>query len=112
MTVTEAMKTIMKEKKVTQCELADMIGTKQNNVAMYLKNNYGTKVENLLRMANACGYDVVLFDREKPSHTYVIGDADGVSLSLSSGKSEKETDIDDRIRRIVAEEIEKHFSAG
>ena len=104
MTLTEAVKTIMKRKKITQVELADKLGTKQNNIAMFLKNNYSTKVENLLRMANACGYDVVLVDRDDHSNTYVIGEGESVQLQQNAG----DESFDERVRRIVADELAKH----
>ena len=111
-TVADAVKAILKSRKTTQMELADKLGTKQNNIAMFLKNNYGMKVENMLRMANACDYDVVLVDRSNPNNTYVIGEADAVQPVVMRENAmpydpTMDAAFEAAVRRIVAEELAK-----
>lgn len=103
MTTSDAIKKCMKDKGITQAELAEQLGTKQTNISMYLRSNMVMQVSNLLRMANACGYEVVLVNRKDTGKAYVIGDADEIQVQASND----EDDFDARVRRIVAEELAK-----
>ena len=101
MKVSEAVKKALKSKKITQGGLAEKMGTGQSNVAMYLSRETSMKVDNLMRMANACGYDLVLMDRENANNAYVIGENDEIQ-----GKAGDES-FDARVREIVWEELSK-----
>jgi len=103
MTASDALRKCMKSSKITQTELADAIGSKQTNISMYLRSNMAMQVSNLLRMANACGFDLVLVDRENVGNAYVIGERDELSETLP--EQPKQDDLDERIRRIVREEL-------
>ena len=98
MTVKEAIKAAMKSKKITQTDLADRVGTGQSNLSMYIKSGTGMRLENLMKIVNACGFDVVLRDREDSSRMYVIGD---------ESDSNTEAGVEKMVRRIVAEELAK-----
>lgn len=101
MKASDAVKKALKSKGITQNGLADRMGTGQSSVAMYLSRETSMKVENLMRMANACGYDVVLVDRENAKNAYVIGENDEVNLG--SG----DESFDERVREIIADELAK-----
>jgi hypothetical protein len=58
-------------------------------------------VDNLLKMANACGYDIALVDREDPKNAYVIGDNDTI------GSNAGDESFDARVRTIINEELRK-----
>lgn len=103
MQVQDAIKAAMKLKGMTQGEVAEKLGTGQSNLSMQLRSGNGMRLEGLLRMANACDYDVVLVDRKNASNTYVIGDGDSVQLQPSQDDKE----LEDMIRRIVADELSK-----
>ena len=98
MKVDEAVKKAMKSKKITQMELASLLGTGQSNISMWLKSGLGIRMENLLRIANACGFDLVLMDQSNSSNCYVIGENDAVGADES---------FDDKVRKIIAEEMAK-----
>lgn len=100
MEVSKAIKAMMKKKGLTQTTVAEKIGTNQSNIAMYLKSDMAIKTENLVKIANACGYDLVLTNREDRKDTYVIGEGSVLPDVSVNG-------IEDTIRRIVAEELEK-----
>lgn len=73
MGITEALKVMFKSKGYTQGDIAEKIGKKQNSVAMYLKTGEGMRVDNLMKLADVCGYDVVLVDRDGQCESLVIG---------------------------------------
>lgn len=104
MKASDAVKKMLKSKKITQTGLAERMGTGQSSVSMYLFRETSMKVENLMRMANACGYDLVLVDREDPKNAYVIGESDEVNLGSAND------DFDLRVREIIADELEKRDS--
>ena len=101
MKVSDAVKKAIKSKGVTQSELAERMGTGQSSIAMYLSRETSMKVENLMRMANACGYDLVLVDREDAKNAYVIGENDEVNFGPC------DVGFDERVREIIAEELSK-----
>lgn len=74
MKIGEAIKRMIKAKGLTQSELAERIGRKQTNVAMYIRSEEGIKLENLMKMAEACGYAVVIEDKSGSGERFVIGD--------------------------------------
>lgn len=76
MGIAEALKVMFKSKGYTQGDIAEKIGKKQNSVAMYLKTGEGMRVDNLMKLADACGYDVVLVDRGRQCESIVLGDSE------------------------------------
>jgi len=103
MTAQEAIRKAMKAKKVTQMDMAEKLGTGQSNLSMMLRNGNDMRLESLQRMANACGFDLVLVDRENVGNAYVIGERDELSETLP--EQPKQDELDERIRRIVREEL-------
>ena len=101
MDVKEAVKKAMKTKKITQMELADMMHAKQSSIAMFLSRGNAMKLDNLLRMVNTCGYDLVLVDRDNVKNTIIIGEKDEVDFTPEEGW------LADRVRELVESEIEK-----
>ena len=72
MTGKEAMKFAISEKRMTQKEIAEKAGyARQTNVSEVLRVE-NARVDSLVRILNACGYDVVMVDRENDSKRYVI----------------------------------------
>jgi len=101
MKVSEAIKMAMKKKKITQTEMANQLGTGQSNLSMWMRSESGMRVENVIRMANACGYDLVLVDRSDVKNAFVIGERDEIQLeSCDDG-------FDERVRKIIEEEFAK-----
>ena len=88
MGVAETIKKMMKSKKITQTEVAERIGKTQASVAMYLKNANGLRVDNLMNVADACGFDLALVNRDDPNEVLYFNDS--VSKPTVSGKKDKE----------------------
>ena len=88
MGVAETIKKMMKSKKITQTEVAERIGKTQASVAMYLKNANGMRVDNLMNVADACGFDLALVNRDDPNEVLYFNDS--VSKPTVPGKKDKE----------------------
>lgn len=72
MTGREAMRFAMSEKHITQQEVANRAGyVRQTNVSGVLRSD-NARVDNMVRILNACGYDLVMIDRENPEKRVVI----------------------------------------
>lgn len=103
MKVSEALKSMMKQKKMTQSEVAERMGKNQNSVAMYLKNADSMRLDNLMRMADVCGYDIVLVDRNGEGESYVLGEGSEINGTKLSQKMTD--DMREVVRGIIREEI-------
>ena len=63
MTVKDIIRKMLTRRKMTQTDLADVAGFKnQSNIAMILKNGNTMRLESLLRMADALDCDVLIRD--------------------------------------------------
>lgn len=72
MTGKEALRYALEEKHVTQQEVANRAGyARQTNVSEVLRSD-NARVDNVVRILNACGYDLVMIDREHPEKQVVI----------------------------------------
>ena len=72
MTGKEAMKFAMAERHMTQQAVADKAGyARQTNVSEVLRVE-NARVDSLVRILNACGYDLIMVDREDPEKRYEI----------------------------------------
>lgn len=72
MTGKEAMRFAMSERRMTQQEVADKAGyARQTNVSEVLRSD-NARIDNLLRILNACGYDLVMVDRNDREKMYVL----------------------------------------
>ena len=89
MKVVEAVKQMIKSKKMTQTDVAERIGKNQASVAMYLKSGEGMKLENLMKLADVCGYAVVLEEKSGNGERFVIGDDEAV-VAAAKNDPEKE----------------------
>lgn len=74
MTVKECLKGMMRDRSLTQEGLAERVGKKQSNIAMYLLHSEGIRIDNLMMLANACDYRIELVDNGGSGKRYVIGD--------------------------------------
>ena len=103
MKASDAVKAMLKKSEMTQSGLAEKIGMNQSGVAMFITRDGGMRVESLLKMTEACDYDVVIVDRKNPKNAFVLGERDTIDFTGSVSES----DLDARIRKIVAEEFDK-----
>ena len=72
MTGKEAMRYAIKEKRMTQQEIAEKAGyARQTNVSEILRVE-NARVDSLVRILNACGYDLVMVDRNDSEKRFII----------------------------------------
>ena len=72
MTGKEAMRYAIKEKRMTQQEIAEKAGyARQTNVSEILRVE-NARVDSLVRILNACGYDLVMVDRSDSEKRFII----------------------------------------
>ena len=111
MTGSEAIRRIMKEKHITQTEMARILGTNQSTVGTYLRSA-NMRSDTMVMLADKCGYDLVLVDRLNGSHMYKIGEDDElysqVVIRDKSVYGQADDDkLEETIRRVVHEEMRK-----
>lgn len=101
MTVQEVAKAVMRETNKTQTDVARIAGlTGQGSVGMYLKSK-SMRVESLLQILNACGYELVARSGDGRHPEYVIGQ------SLQASAEWDATAIEEMVRKTVASELAK-----
>ena len=72
MTGKDAMKYAMAEKHITQKDVAIKAGyVRQSNISEVLRSD-NARIDNFIRILNACGYDVEMVDREDREKRYII----------------------------------------
>lgn len=104
MTVQEAARNVMKVTGTTQTMVAERAGLyAQSAVAMYLKSK-SMRVDALLAILNACGYELVARSGDGKHPEFVIGE----NLSEETRKSEMDR-IAEMVRKTVMEEIAKSY---
>lgn len=106
MKVSEALKAMMKGKGLTQAEVAERIGKNQNSVAMYLKNADSMRLDTLMKLTGACGYDVVLVARDGKGSNYALGDCE------EGYREEKGLLVTDGLREMVRKMIREELAAN
>ena len=73
MTVQEVARCVMKVTGMSQAEVAKKAGlTGQSTVSMFLQSK-SMRVDNLVTILNACGYELVARSREEGYPEYIIG---------------------------------------
>ena len=104
MTVQEVAKQVMKDTHMTQTDVANKAGggVGQSSISMFLKSK-SMRVDSLLIILDACGYELVARSKSDKTREYVI---DG-----KEGAANEPVTVDpvmaDAIRSIVAEELAK-----
>ena len=94
MTVQEVARGVMKVTGTSQTEVANRAGlTGQSTVSMYLQSK-SMRVENLLTILNACGYELVARSADGRLPEFVIGER----LCMQES-------VDDIVRKAVAEAL-------
>lgn len=109
MTAQEAVRCIMKTNGITQTDVAEKIGKSQNGVAMFLKSGTSMRIDNLLKLLDVCGYDLIVVDRNGAAPSYRISNEEGLDVVGSERTSVAPTtpDYKELIREVVADELRK-----
>jgi len=92
MTVQEVAKKVMKDKSVRQVDIAERYATKQPSVAMWFQSD-SMRVDSLLKILDACGYDLIVVDRDGDHPSYRVSNESGEDIV--SVAVEKKTDAMD-----------------
>ena len=100
MTANEVAKNVMSVTKMTQADVAKKSGLAgASSVAMYFTRQ-SMRVDSLLTILNACGYELIARDPSGKHPEFLIGE------SMAAEKDTKE-EIREMIREMIAEEIRK-----
>lgn len=105
MTVQEVSKKVMKESKTTQQMIADAVGlASPSGVANWLSGK-SMRVDNLVRLLDVCGYDLIAVSRSGESGSYRISNEEGEDVVDMRGSTPVEDGEEARLRAIIAEEL-------
>lgn len=102
MTVQEVAKKVMKDAGMTQTDVANKCGVGQSSIGMFLKSK-SMRVDSLLMILNACGYELVVRKGNGKGSEYVIDGKEGVQAE----NIKVDPAVSNAIRAIVAEELAK-----
>lgn len=106
MKVQDAVKSIIKVSGNTQKSVSDKLGLSgQGAISMFLKSK-SMRVENLLNILNACGYELVARSADGTLPEYTIGDKLGSVQSVQDSGANM-SGIEEMVRRMVADELRK-----
>lgn len=107
MTEQEVAKNVMRVTRTTQADIAERMGLAgQSTVSMYLRGK-SMRVDSLLTMLNACGYELVARDTNGKYPEFVIGD--------HPVRKQAENDPDglrEMVRSLLAEELRRMVKEG
>ena len=70
------VKALLKECKMTQTDLANQLRVKQTNITGILNRNNSMRVDNLVEMVEAMGYEVIVRDKRDHSIEWKVTDTD------------------------------------
>lgn len=100
MKVQDVAKMIMRERGITQAQLAEKFGKAGQSTISMILNGRSMKVENLLMILDECGYEMVIRDRGDAGHEYIVGDVHAERMVVKR-------DEDERLRQIVEDVVSK-----
>ena len=70
----EIVKQLLKECNMTQNDLANQLGVKQTNITGILNRYNSMRIDNLVEMAEAMGYEVIVRDKRDRSKEWKVTD--------------------------------------
>lgn len=108
MKVQSVVRNVMKSRKMSQADVATACGMKgQSSIAMMLQGK-SMRVDSLLRVLNACGYDLVVLDRGGKQKPMKVTDEDEANDELMTEMvSEESNGLRELIASIVREELNR-----
>jgi len=107
MTVHEVAKQVMKDRGYSQGEVAKRAGMKgQSAVGMWLQGK-SMRVDNLVKLMTACGYEVIVRDATGNGATYRISNEEGADEVKDERVSD---DVPDSLREVVRECIREELA--
>lgn len=105
MTVQEVAKRVMRDKGLSQGEVANRCGaTGQSMVGMWMQGK-SMNVDKLLKILNVCGYEIIVRDKNGKGNMYRISEESGEDI-VTDGIPASGTDtIRELVKQFVAEEL-------
>ena len=101
MTVQEVAKGVLKAAGKTQTQIADELGLAgQSSIGTFFRSK-SMRVDNLLKILNKCGYELVARSADGKHPEFVIGDV------LHEDPPTEEDRIAELVRKTIAEELAK-----
>ena len=102
MTVQEVAKGVLKEAGKTQTQIAEELGLAgQSSIGTFFRSK-SMRVDNLLKILNCCGYDLVARSADGKHQDFVIGEE-----LKQPEKDPMEEKIEEMIRKALSSELEK-----
>lgn len=107
MTAQEVAKSIMKITGTTQSKIAEMTGLAgQSSVATFFRSQ-NMRIDTFMMILNSCGYELVARSEDESMPEFVIGKELRRKAEHAGESEPADNDMQDMIRRIVAEELRK-----
>ena len=93
----------MKEKQMTQMDVAIACGKKNQSYISMLLQGKSMRVDNLVKVLNACGYDLVAVDRSGLGRKFTVTDG-----ALEEDEpDENEATVEDRLRSMIEKMVDE-----
>lgn len=107
----EVIRSVMREKQMTQGDVAKACGMKgQSSVSMLLQGK-SMRVDNFLKVLNACGYDVIVKDREGRGRSFMVTDGtEGLEAESEASGTEQDEKLRELVEKIVEEKINERMA--
>lgn len=106
MTEHEVAKKVMKDSGTTQVQIAEAVGMKSQGAVGNWLQGKSMRVDNLVRLLDVCGYDLIVRDRNGKLPTYRISNEEGLDIVDDVVATEPDrTDYEEIARRVVIEEL-------
>lgn len=99
----EVIRRVMKEKHMTQTDVAVACGKKNQSYISMLLQGKSMRVDNLVKVLNACGYDLVAIDRSGLGRKFTVTDG----ASEEDEPDENEATVEDRLRSMIEKMVDE-----
>lgn len=101
----EVIRRVMKEKQMTQTDVAVACGKKNQSYISMLLQGKSMRVDNLVKVLNACGYDLVAVDRGGIGRKFTVTEEPTEEDDLAENGETLEDRIRSMIEKMVDEKI-------
>lgn len=101
----EVVRRVMKEKQMTQMDVAVACGKKNQSYISMLLQGKSMRVDNLVKVLNACGYDLVAVDRSGIGRKFTVTEEPTEEDDMAEAGETDEERLRMLIEKIVDEKI-------
>lgn len=99
----EVIRRVMKEKQMTQMDVAVACGKKNQSFISMLLQGKSMRVDNLVKVLNACGYDLVAVDRSGLGRKFTVTE----EPTEEDDREENGETLEDRIRSMIEKVVDE-----